>query len=223
MHDMACQEHDPISVLVVDDDPFVRTALRAVVDSSSTLRVAGEAGDGADALRRVAALQPDVVLMDLQMPVMDGSTAIRRLGATPGGPPVVVLTNHLTDSHLFDALSAGATGFLVKDAGPTEIIAAIRAAHAGDAVLSAEVTRQVVDAFVDHGRRHDRELWRGLLTSREREVALAVAAGHTNQQIADSLYMSLSTVKTNVSRIMDKLQLSNRVQIELLVHGIELG
>lgn len=210
-----------VKVLVVDDDPFVRSALSTLINAADGLSFAGEADDGAEVEQAVREHQPDVVLMDLQMAQVDGVTATKRLCGLPGAPVVVVLTNHLDDVHVGAALRAGASGYLLKNSPPGEITAAILAAVQGETVLSPDVTRRLVAAFTkDDGRPQAPRDWARGLTAREREVAEAVGAGLANQQIADQLYMSLSTVKSNVSRILAKLLLSNRVQLALLVHGL---
>lgn len=212
---------DDVAVLVVDDDPFVRAALRALLEAADGVRCCGEAHDGSHIEAAVAQCGPEVVLLDLEMPGVDGVTATRRLHRARPDLPVIVLTNHLADAHVLGALRAGASGYLLKNSGPQEIAGAIAGAAAGELVLSAGVTKHLVDAFVDvGGRPRASHAWAAALTDREREVAEAVGQGLSNQHIADQLFMSLSTVKSNVSRILAKLALDNRVQLALVVHGL---
>ena len=211
-----------IRVLLVDDDPYVRKAVAAVVSGEPDLELVGEADDGVRALQLVDELDPDVLLLDLEMPTMGGLQVVQRLQRRPGAPRVLVLTNHMADRYIAETLRGGAAGFLVKNTGPDDLVSAVRAAHCGEAVLSADVTRRMIDSFVSQGATESGTDRLAGLTEREREVALAVAAGQSNQEISDQLFMSLSTVKTNVSRILAKLGLSNRVQVALLVHGVHL-
>ena len=185
----------------------------------------GEAADGAEALAAVQAHRPDVVLMDIRMPEMDGiaaTAAIRRL-ATP--PHVIVLTTFQADEHVMNALRAGADGFLLKDTAPTEIVHAVRLVAAGEAMLSPSVTRTLLahlgnDDVTD--RRHQAAQRLKSLTDREREVATAVGSGASNAEIAASLFMSEATVKAHVSRLLTKLAVTNRVHIAILVHDAQL-
>ena len=210
-----------IRVLLVDDDALVRAGLRMILSSSEELEVVGEAADGADAVATARAHRPDVVLMDIRMPGMDGiaaTSALRRL-VTP--PHVIVLTTFQADEHVISALRAGADGFLLKDTAPTEIINAVRLVAAGEAMLSPSVTRTLLahlgnDETADRRRLAAQRL--ASLTDREREVATAVATGGPNAEIAASLFMSEATVKAHVSRLLTKLAVTNRVQIAILVH-----
>lgn len=210
-----------IRVLLVDDDALVRAGLRMILSSSEELEVVGEAADGADAVSAVQAHRPDVVLMDIRMPGMDGiaaTSALRRL-ATP--PHVIVLTTFQADEHVMDALRAGADGFLLKDTAPEEIVNAVRLVAAGEAMLSPSVTRTLLSHLGDDEAAARRRLATerlASLTEREREVATAVGSGASNAEIAASLYMSEATVKAHVSRLLTKLGLTNRVQIAILVH-----
>ncbi len=210
-----------IRVLLVDDDPLVRAGLRMILSSADDLDVVGEAADGADAVDAVRADRPDVVLMDIRMPVMDGIAATTALRRLPSPPHVIVLTTFQADDHVMDALRAGADGFLLKDTAPAEIIQAVRLVAAGEAMLSPSVTRTLLshlgdDATTDRRRLAARRLTS--LTEREREVATAVGSGASNAEIAASLYMSEATVKAHVSRLLTKLEVANRVQIAILVH-----
>jgi DNA-binding NarL/FixJ family response regulator len=212
-------------VLLVDDDALVRAGLRMILSSSEEIDVVGEAADGAEALAAVQAHRPDVVLMDIRMPEMDGiaaTAAIRRL-ATP--PHVIVLTTFQADEHVMNALRAGADGFLLKDTAPTEIVHAVRLVAAGEAMLSPSVTRTLLahlgnDDVTD--RRHQAAQRLKSLTDREREVATAVGSGASNAEIAASLFMSEATVKAHVSRLLTKLAVTNRVHIAILVHDAQL-
>ncbi|MGW3115006.1 response regulator transcription factor [Streptomyces sp. NPDC001091] len=225
-----------IRVLLVDDDPLVRSGLRLMLGGAPDVRVVAEATDGAEVAALVAEHSPDVVLMDIRMPGMDGLAATEALRArpsprTPGSsvqemshpPEVLVLTTFNSDEHVLRALRAGAAGFVLKDTPPREIVAAVRKVVAGEPVLSPAVTQQLI-AHVSEGtggraiRAGRARAQLGLLGDREREVALAVGQGKTNAEIAAELYMSVPTVKTHVSRILAKLDLNNRVQIALVVY-----
>ena len=210
-----------IRVLLVDDDPLVRAGLRMILSSADDLDVVGEAADGADAVDAVRADRPDVVLMDIRMPVMDGIAATTALRRLPSPPHVIVLTTFQADDHVMDALRAGADGFLLKDTAPAEIIQAVRLVAAGEAMLSPSVTRTLLSHLGDDATTDRRRLAAQRLTSlteREREVATAVGSGASNAEIAASRYMSEATVKAHVSRLLTKLEVANRVQIAILVH-----
>jgi DNA-binding NarL/FixJ family response regulator len=213
-----------VRVLLVDDDALVRAGLRMILSSSDELEVVGEAADGAEAVAAVMAHRPDVVLMDIRMPEMDGiaaTTALRRL-ADP--PHVIVLTTFQADEHVMNALRAGADGFLLKDTAPTEIVNAVRLIAAGEAMLSPSVTRTLLSHLGNDDTSGRRRLAAERLTSlteREREVAVAVGSGASNAEIAASLYMSEATVKAHVSRLLTKLAVTNRVQIAILVHDAQ--
>ena len=210
-----------IRVLLVDDDALVRAGLRMILSSAEEIEVVGEAVDGADAVAAVQAHRPDVVLMDIRMPGMDGiaaTSALRRL-ATP--PHVIVLTTFQADEHVLSALRAGADGFLLKDTAPAEIVQAVRLVAAGEAMLSPSVTRTLLahlgdDEATDRRRLAAQRL--SSLTDREREVATAVGSGASNAEIAASLFMSEATVKAHVSRLLTKLEVANRVHVAILVH-----
>jgi DNA-binding NarL/FixJ family response regulator len=210
-----------IRVLLVDDDALVRAGLRMILSSSAEIDVVGEAADGAEVVAAVQACRPDVVLMDIRMPRVDGiaaTTALRRL-ANP--PHVIVLTTFHADDQVMGALRAGADGFVLKDTPPTEIVNAVRLVAAGEAMLSPSVTRTLLahlgnDETVDRRRLAAERL--ASLTERELEVAMAVGSGAANAEIAASLFMSEATVKAHVSRLLTKLDLTNRVQIAILVH-----
>jgi DNA-binding NarL/FixJ family response regulator len=223
---------DAVRVLVVDDDPLVRAALAMVLGGADGVVLAGEAGDGAGVPAAVAAGSPDVVLMDIRMPGVDGLTATERLQSTPGAPAVIVLTTFDADEQVLRALRAGASGFLLKDTPPAAIVEAVRRVAAGDPILSPSVTRRLMSHVAageaaaepaGDGRRVRAEARLALLSEREREVAVAVGRGLSNAQIGAELYLSVATVKAHVSRLLTKLELTNRVQVALLIHDAELG
>jgi DNA-binding NarL/FixJ family response regulator len=213
-----------IRVLLVDDDALVRAGLRMILSSSEEIEVVGEAADGADAVASVRAHRPDVVLMDIRMPGMDGIAATAALRHLAEPPHVIVLTTFEADEHVLSAIRAGADGFLLKDTAPADIVQAVRLVAAGEAMLSPSVTRTLLshlgnDETADR-RRVAAERLRSL-TDREREVATAVASGASNAEIAASLFMSEATVKAHVSRLLTKLAVANRVQVAILVHDAE--
>ncbi|MFG3440578.1 response regulator [Nonomuraea sp. NPDC047897] len=209
-----------IRVLIVDDDALVRAGLSMILGGTGDIEIVGEAGDGSQVPGMVAGHRPDVVLMDIRMPDVDGLTATEALRAGKEPPEVVVLTTFHADAQVLRALRAGAAGFLLKDIPPRELVEAIRKVAAGEPILSPAVTRQLIShvsgAVRDRADRA-RELLGGL-SEREREVALAIGQGRSNAEIGRELYMSVATVKAHVSRILTKLALNNRVQIALLVH-----
>jgi DNA-binding NarL/FixJ family response regulator len=206
-----------IRVLLVDDDALVRSGLRMMLAGAAGIEVVGEAGDGREALGAVDRHHPDVVLMDIRMPQLDGIAATRLLRGQPRPPAVIVLTTFDADELVLRALRAGAAGFLLKDTAPPEIVRAIELVHAGEGMLSPAVTGKLI-ALVSGDDRSDeaREALSGL-SEREREVALAVGRGASNADIAAELHMSVATVKAHVSRLLAKLALDNRVQLALLV------
>ncbi len=209
-----------VRVFLVDDQALVRAGLGMVVDSQDDMSVVGEAGDGAQALTKLAATAADVVLMDVRMPRMNGVEATRQLLARPGpAPRVVVLTTFDLDEYAFAALRAGASGFLLKDAPPEELLTAIRTVHRGDAVIAASTTRRLIDQVArDLPTPADGPDPLAGLTDREREVLLEVATGASNQEIAGRLFLSEATVKTHVGRILAKLGLRDRVQAVVLAY-----
>ena len=209
----------PVSVLLVDDDALMRAGLAAILSSSSDVQVVGEAADGRDAVERVRALRPEVVLMDVRMPTMDGIAATREIVATAPATRVVILTTFEDDDYIFGALTAGASGFLLKRTTPENLIAAIGTVAAGDSLLSPSVTRRVVDrmaALPSAEAVLDRRL--DELTPREREVLAELARGLSNAEIAVSLVVEESTVKTHVKRILMKLHLRDRVQAVIFAY-----
>jgi DNA-binding NarL/FixJ family response regulator len=212
-----------IRVLLVDDQELVRTGFRMVLDAQTGIEVAGEAADGRHALEVLRSTSADVVLMDVRMPRMDGIEATRHICARGDGPKVIILTTFDLDEYAFAALKAGAAGFLLKDAGPEQLIEAIRAVSSGDAVVAPSTTRRLIDRFVQHIPDEEAAADTGLetLTAREGEVLKLVARGLSNGEIAERLYVSEATVKTHVGRILAKLGLRDRVQA--VVFAYETG
>lgn len=218
----------PIRLLLVDDDPLVRSGLRFLFDSTPDLTVVAEAGDGAEAIQAVRAHQPEVVLMDLLMPGVDGITATAEIKRAPQSPHVIALTTWDVNDAVIRSLEAGASGFLLKTAPPPDIMAAVRAVRNGDAVLSPRSTRQLLDHLRRDATAHSRraaEQALAALTEREREVCIAVALGLSNSEIAGRLYISEATVKSHLSAIQVKLGLRNRVEVAVLTEraGLLVG
>ena len=212
-----------IKVLIVDDDALVRAGLTMMLDGANGIEVVGEAADGDKVPAAVDAHAPDVVLMDLRMPRTGGITATRRLRARPRAPEVIVLTTFDADENVLGGLRAGASGFLLKDSPPPRIVEAIRRVAAGDPILSPEITRRLMDrAAAQAGARERARAALATLTPREHEVAVGVARGETNAEIAARLFMSLATVKSHITHILTKLALTNRTQIALLAHDADL-
>ncbi|MFJ3582699.1 response regulator [Streptomyces sp. NPDC090127] len=214
-----------IRLLIVDDDPLVRAGLTLMLGGADDIDIVGEGTDGRDVPDLVARLAPDVILMDIRMPYVDGLTATERLRARPDAPQVVVLTTFHADEQVLRALRAGAAGFVLKDTPPAEIVASVRRVASGDPVLSPAVTRQLMTHVVGRQEQPRRTTATGRLAElaeRERAVAVAIGRGQSNAEIAAALYLSVPTVKTHVSRILAKLGLNNRVQIALLVHDAGL-
>jgi len=213
-----------IRVALVDDQGLVRVALRSLIGAEADMEVVGETGDGVEALRLVRQARPDVAVVDIRMPAMDGLELTRRVAADPalGGTRVLILTTFEIDAYVFEALRAGAGGFLLKDADPAAILQAIRVVAAGDALLAPSVTRRLVEAFVARApaRGPDPEAL-AELTAREREVLALVGAGLTNDEIAVRLVISPATARTHVSRTMGKLGARDRAQ--LVVFAYEAG
>jgi DNA-binding NarL/FixJ family response regulator len=215
-----------IRVLLVDDDPLVRSGLRLMLGGADDIEVVAEAADGGEVLALVDEHAPDLVLMDIRMPGVDGLEATELLRARPGAPAVVMLTTFKDDEQVLGALRAGAAGFLLKHTPPAEIVTAVRRVKAGEPVLSPAVTEQLIARVTQGGdttvpRRPETAEARirlDRLGDREREVAVAVGQGRTNAEIAAELYMSVATVKAHVSHILTKLEHTNRVQIALTVH-----
>jgi DNA-binding NarL/FixJ family response regulator len=212
-------------VLVVDDEALVRAGLRMVLGSAHDLEVVGEAEDGAAAVEAVRRHRPDVVLMDVRMPRMDGITATRELARLDPAVRVLVLTTFDLDDNVFRALEAGASGFLLKDTPPLELVQAVRVVAAGEAMLSPAVTRRMITHFTaSQAPSRQREALRRLssLTAREREVLVAVGRGASNADVGRQLFMSEATVKAHVSRVLAKLGAANRVQAAILAHDAGL-
>ncbi|MFE9814744.1 response regulator transcription factor [Streptomyces sp. NBC_00236] len=218
----------PVRLLIVDDDPLVRAGLTLMLGGAEDIDIVGEGADGSEAAELVDRLRPDVVLMDIRMPVMDGLTATEALRSRPDAPEVVLLTTFHADEQVLRAIRAGAAGFVLKDTPPAQIVDSVRRVAAGDPVLSPAVTRQLMARATGFGQeeragRAERARQRiALLADREREVAVAVGQGRSNAEIAAALYLSVATVKTQVSRILAKFDFNNRVQIALLVHDAGL-
>jgi DNA-binding NarL/FixJ family response regulator len=217
-----------IRILLVDDDPLLRLGFRLVLESQPDLSVVGEAADGAAAVRRTAELDPDVVVMDVRMPGMDGIEATREIVREHGRSRVLILTTFDIDEYAFPGLRAGASGFLLKNVPPDDLLSAIRAVASGDAVVAPSVTRRLLDAMADRlpdaggspASGADGRL--GKLTERELEVLMKVANGLSNAEIAEELTLSEGTVKTHVGRILNKLGLRDRVQAVVLAYQIGL-
>ncbi|MEK6442947.1 response regulator transcription factor [Pseudonocardia sp. T1-2H] len=201
-----------IRVLVADDQEMVRTGFRLILSAEGDIEVVGEAGTGADTVTKARALRPDVVLMDIRMPELDGLEATRALTADPAPPRIVVVTTFDLDEYVYGALRAGACGFLLKDAGPRLLVEAVRAAAAGDALVSPSVTVRLLQQLTAPAplRRGGAE---GALSPRELDVVRAVARGRTNNEIAAELFVSLSTVKTHLANVHTKLDARNRVEV----------
>ena len=227
---MSSTPHDgPIRLFLVDDQELVRAGFRMVLDAQADMTVVGEAGDGQVALEAIEATRPDVVLMDIRMPRLDGVETTRRLHERGDAARVLVLTTFDLDEYVFAALKAGASGFLLKDAGPAELLSAIRAVHAGDAAMAPSTTRRMLERFVpdlpDEGAESAAAAQRRAatarlepLTDREREVLEAVGRGLTNTEIAAELFLAEATVKTHIGRVLHKLGLRDRVQMVITAY-----
>jgi DNA-binding NarL/FixJ family response regulator len=212
-----------IKVLLADDQALVRAGFRALLDAQSDIEVVAEAADGAEAVRLTARTRPDVVLMDIRMPVLDGLEATRRIAADTALSDVriVILTTFDLDEYVFEALRVGASGFLVKDTEPVDLLRGVRAVAAGDALLSPGVTRRLIEEFASRSRAPLAPMSLDTLTDREREVMALVGAGLSNEDIAAKLFVSPATAKTHVSRAMIKLGARDRAQ--LVVFAYEAG
>jgi DNA-binding NarL/FixJ family response regulator len=208
----------PVRVLLVDDDDLMRAGLQSVLATDESIEVVGEAADGLEAVDRVRALTPDVVLMDVRMPDLDGISATREVLVTSEEVKVVILTTFEEDDYIFGALTAGASGFLLKRTSPEELIAAIKTIAAGDSLLSPSVTRRVIDRMARQPAPDASSERLNELTPREREVLEAVARGLSNSEIAAALVIEESTVKTHVKRILMKLRLRDRVQAVIFAY-----
>ena len=213
-----------IRVVLVDDEALVRSGLRLILEATGTISVVGEARDGQEAIASVRRHRPEVVLMDVRMPGMDGLTALAHLQQLPEPPEVIMLTTFDLDEYVHTALRRGAAGFLLKDTPPRDLAAAVHAVAAGDAMLAPSVTRRLIATFAEgRSSRREHSLERlAQLTGRERAVVQQVAAGLSNAAIARTLGMADATVKAHVSRALTKLGLDNRVQAAMLVHDAGL-
>ncbi len=225
-----------VRVLLVDDQPVVRSGLRMILHAAPGIEVVGEAADGSAGLDLVGELDPDVVLMDIQMPTLDGIEATRRLTTAGSRSRVLMLTTYGLDEYVFDALQAGAAGFLLKTDPPQTIVDGVHAVAAGEALLAPQVTRRLIETFLGARSTDNQGLSAGTgtaveppglkrLTEREREVLLEIARGLSNTEIAQRLYIGEGTVKTHVARILDKLMLRDRVQVVIYAyqHGLVPG
>jgi DNA-binding NarL/FixJ family response regulator len=211
-----------IRVLLVDDDPLVRSSLRMLLEPADAIEVVGEVDNGRGVLAAVDHHHPDVVLMDIRMPQLDGIEATRLLRCQPQPPAVIVLTTYDADELVLRALRSGASGFLLKHSAPREIVHAIESVHAGEGSLSPQIARRLIAYVAGDGdavvRQEDSRKRLAALTAREREVAIAVGQGRSNAEIAGELFLSVATVKAHVSRLFTKLGVENRVQIALVIH-----
>ncbi|MGX9885071.1 response regulator [Streptomyces sp. NPDC002276] len=221
------------TVLIVDDQPLQRLGFRMLLEANPDTEVVGEAGHGGEAVRMAAELRPDVILMDVRMPGMDGIEATRRVVAAGDRSRILILTTFDLDEYAHEALRAGASGFLLKDAHPEELLAGIRAVASGDAVIAPALTRRLLDAYAQHLPKHSPEGPTAApaaddprirsLTDREREILLAIGQGWTNGEIAERLFVSESTVKTHVGRVLAKVGARDRIQAVILAYDLGLA
>jgi DNA-binding NarL/FixJ family response regulator len=214
-----------IRIALADDQGLVRAGFRLIIQTEPDLEVVGEAGDGKEAVALVEREHPDVMLMDIRMPNLDGIEATRRITSLPGPPftRVVILTTYDLDEYVFDGLGAGASGFLLKHAPPEELLRAIRVVAAGDALLAPSVTRRLIEEFAQRPKALPaRKAELETLTGRELEILHQLARGNTNQEIAGALHLSAATVKTHVAHVLDKLDLRDRVQAVILAYEMGL-
>ena len=209
-----------IRVLLVDDQPLIRSGFRALLDLEDDMEVVGEAADGTEGVALARQHLPDIALIDIQMPVVDGIEATRRIAADPtlAGVHVVILTNYGLDEYVFDALRAGAAGFLVKDIRPEDFLHAIRVAARGDALLAPSITRRLINRYVSQPFNRSTDTRLKELTTREREAVILVAEGLSNAEIADHMVISPLTAKTHVNRAMTKLHARDRAQLVVLAY-----
>jgi DNA-binding NarL/FixJ family response regulator len=218
------EEARRIRVVLVDDEQLVRSGLRMILETAGDIEVVGEAGDGGGAVEQVRLHRPEVVLMDIRMPAMDGLAATRELTALPDPPRIIMLTTFELDEYVHTALENGAVGFLLKDTPPRDLIHAVHTVAEGNAMLAPSVTRRLIAEFAARNSTQAVAARTQLeaLTDREREVAVAIAQGLSNAEIAKLLFMSEATVKAHVSHVLAKLNLTNRVQAAMLVHDAGL-
>nr|WP_082979117.1 response regulator transcription factor [Arthrobacter sp. B6] len=219
-------QNQPTSVLLVDDQPLLRMGFRLILEGEDDLHIVGEASDGADAIRQVRELNPDVVLMDVRMPVLDGIEATRAITTSGSGARIIILTTFDVDEYAFAGLQAGASAFLLKDVAPSELIQAVRVVASGDAVVAPRVTQRLLETYVRGAARPapaaaPRDPLLEDLTPRETEMLEAMAEGLSNAEIAHRYFLSEATVKTHVRRILTKLHLRDRVQA--VVYAYETG
>lgn len=218
---------DNIKVLLVDDQPLLRMGFRLILEGEEDFHVVGEASDGIEAVRQVEALQPDVILMDVRMPGMDGIEATRRISDSGAEARVIILTTFDLDEYAFTGLQAGASAFLLKDVAPSELVHAVRLVASGDAVVAPRVTQRLLETYVrgtvtpGHSPSPHRDPLLDELTPRETEILTTIAEGLSNAEIAHKFFLSEATVKTHVRRILSKLQLRDRVQV--VVYAYETG
>ncbi|MCY1716241.1 MULTISPECIES: response regulator transcription factor [unclassified Microbacterium] len=212
----------PVRIVLVDDQALFRAGIRMVIDSQPDLEVVGEASDGREGIEVVRSTRPDLVLMDVRMPVMDGLAATAEILREPDAPRVVVLTTFDLDEAAARAIQGGASGFLLKDSEPEFLLSAVRTVHAGSAVIAAEATRELFAHIADGGGGEPVPAAYGALTDREREIFALAAAGLSNAEIAEREFLSEATVKTHISRILTKLALRDRVQLVVFAyrHGL---
>lgn len=215
---------EPIRVLLVDDQSLVRSGFRMLIEAEDDMEVVGEAANGAEALDVLRATPVDVALMDIRMPVMDGVETTRRIANSPLDTKVMILTTFDLDDYVYAGLKAGASGFLLKDARPAELLSAIRSVSAGEAVVAPSATRRLLDHFVptlpENPKQNEERL--SVLTDREKEVLVEIAKGATNAEIAQTLYMAEGTVKTHIGRLLSKLECRDRVGLVLFAREVGL-
>jgi DNA-binding NarL/FixJ family response regulator len=207
-----------IRVLIADDQALVRTGFRVILTAEHDLEVVGEAGDGREAIDAVASVSPDVVLMDIRMPNLDGIEATRRIAGRGGPPRVLILTTFDLDEYVYEALRAGASGFLLKDAGADELIHAVRVVAGGEALLAPSITRRLIEDYAQRPPKREQPAALGDLTPRELEVLRVLARGLSNGEIARELFLGDATVKTHVARIFAKLDIHDRAQAVVLAY-----
>jgi DNA-binding NarL/FixJ family response regulator len=214
-----------VRIVIADDQVLVRTGLRTILDNAGGFDIVGEAADGHEAVKHARALRPDVVLMDVRMPNLDGIAATRQIRAAPDAPRVLVLTTFDLDEYVYAGLRAGASGFLLKDARAADLVSAIHSVLAGDAVVAPSATRRLIERYLHQTPEPDRARSKSLatLTERERDVLTKLARGLTNAEIAAELYLTEGTVKTYISRILTKLDLRDRVQAVIYAYDTGLA